>query len=257
MMRNELSGTESGAGTGMRIEVGSICGSQIMKITLDRPESGNRLTIEMVKQLTSAVARSSADPSIRAVVLDGAGGDFCRGREPTPYGGGRGPTALELRSQVTEPILELYATLREAAIPVLAGVSGAAFGLGCALAGACDITIASERASFALPELRSDLPPTLAISALSDRVPAKALAYLVYSGSEIDAETALRIGLISRVVPHADVEAEVESCVEALTSASMASVEATKRFLDHGRRMEPGAATLAAANLLTTVVSSR
>jgi enoyl-CoA hydratase len=88
----------------------------------------------------------------------------------------------------------LYGAFRNAKVPIIAVVQGRAVGLGCALAALCDITIASDRARFQLPEMSHRIMPTIAMSALVDRVPRKAATYLVYSTQEIDAQKALTLG---------------------------------------------------------------
>jgi enoyl-CoA hydratase/carnithine racemase len=84
-----------------------------------------------------------------------------------------------MRDQVLQPILDVYDAISAAPQPVICVVQGAAYGFGCATAAACDITIAADVATFRLPEMTHDLPPTLAMSALMTKVPRKALAWMV------------------------------------------------------------------------------
>ena len=88
---------------------------------------------------------------------------------------------MAMRRNVTEPILNVYDEIAAAPQPVVCAVQGLAHGFGCAIATACDITIAADGARFKLPEMEKDLPPTLAISAMMARVPRKALTFMVYS----------------------------------------------------------------------------
>ena len=108
---------------------------------------------------------------------------------------------MKMRANVCEPILDVYDAIAGAVSRWSRVVQGAALGFGAAMAGACDLTIAADNARFQLPEMEKDLPPTLAISALMARVPRKALAWIVYSMDEIDATTALQLGIVSKVVP--------------------------------------------------------
>ncbi len=108
-----------------------------------------------------------------------------------------------MRDQILQPILDVYDALNNVPQPVVCAVQGAALGFGCAMATAADITIAAEGATFKLPEMTHNLPPTLAISALMTKVPRKAIAWLVYTLAEIDAKTALSLGIVSAVVPKA------------------------------------------------------
>jgi enoyl-CoA hydratase/carnithine racemase len=230
---------------------------RVARITLNRPETGNTLTLEMIRQLAERLSDAGADPTTKVVVVRGAGEDFCRGRDPGPKREGPPPSALEVRQRIIEPILAVYSAIREVPVPVVSVVTGAAIGFGCALAGAADVTIVSERSRFALPEMRGDLPPTLAISALMERVPMKALAYLVYSTTEIDAATALSLGLVSRVIPHPELESEVGRFLDGLTQRSVPALAAVKQYLGSARRMEPDAAAGFAGHLLANVLSSR
>ncbi len=111
---------------------------------------------------------------------------------------------MAMRRNVTEPILNVYDEIAAAPQPVVCAVQGLAHGFGCAIATACDISIAADGARFKLPEMEKDLPPTLAISAMMARVPRKALTFMVYSMTEIDAHTALQLGIVSAVVPQAE-----------------------------------------------------
>src|SRR5829696_7996023 len=147
-------------------------------ITIDRPGEGNVLTLDMLRALTAAI-KSAAVSDAKVIALRSTGADFCRGRDPK--GGPVNPTALVMRDQILQPILDVYAALNEAPQPTVCAVQGAALGFGCAIATACDVTIAADNATFKLPEMTHNLPPTLAISALMPKVPRKALAWLVYA----------------------------------------------------------------------------
>src|SRR3954471_3346637 len=170
----------------------------VAKITIDRATEGNLLTIDMLRELTAAF-RTAAATDAKVILLRSTGADFCRGRDVR--GGAPSPTAMAMRANVCEPILQLYDAIAEAPQPVICAVQGIAHGFGCAMATACDITIAADNARFKLPEMEKDLPPSLAISALLLKVPRKAIAYMVYAMPEIDAATALANGLVSAVVP--------------------------------------------------------
>ena len=176
----------------------------VAAITIDRAAEGNVLTTEMLRALTATI-RAAAATDAKVLTLRTTGADFCRGRDPK--GGPANPSALVMRDQVLQPILDVYAALNEAPQPVVCAVQGAALGFGCAMATACDVTIAADNATFKLPEMTHNLPPTLAISALMPKVPRKAIAYMVYAMPQIDAATALQIGIVSAVVPLARLDA--------------------------------------------------
>ena len=104
--------------------------------------------------------------------------------------------------------------------------------------------------------MEHDLPPTLAISAMLGRVPRKALIYLVYTMAEIDAETALGLGLVSAVVPSAKLPAATERVLGTLSARSRPALAAVKQYLRSARALDPQEAADFAANPLSCVLSS-
>jgi len=225
----------------------------VANIVIDRPAEGNLLTLEMVRELTAAL-RAAAATDAKIIVLRSTGADFCRGRDPK--GGAASPTAMKMRANVCEPILEVYDAISGAHQPVVAVVQGAALGFGCAIAGASDIAIVADNARFKLPEMSHDLPPTLAISALMPRTPRKALTWMVYSMEEIDAATALQLGIASQVVPHAQLDTALSKLLGTMTARSPESLVAVKDFFRAASQMEPRGVADYAANLLASVLSS-
>jgi len=222
-------------------------------VTIDRPAEGNYLTIDMVRELAAAFRAAGASDA-KVIVLRGNGADFCRGRDPK--GVAPSPTAMKMRVNVCEPILDAYEAMANTRQPIVGVVQGAAHGFGAAIAGACDVTIAHDSARFRLPEMEYNLPPTLAVSALLPRVPLKGLAWMVYSIEEIDAATARQLGIVSRVASSAQVEAEVTRLLGTMTSRSPDSLAAVKDFLRSAPEMEPRGMADYAANLLASVLSS-
>jgi enoyl-CoA hydratase len=225
----------------------------VATITLDRPSEGNLLTVDMVRELT-AVMRAAAATDAKVIVLRGNGADFCRGRDPKNTA--PSPTAMKMRANVCEPILDYYDAVAAARQPVVAAVQGSAFGFGCAIAGCSDVTIAADNARFKLPEMSHDLPPTLAISALMPRTPRKALTWMVYSMEEVDAAMAVQLGIASQVVPLNGLDAAVAKVVSTMTARSPEALVAVKDFFRTASHMEPRGVADYAANLLASVLSS-
>jgi len=222
-------------------------------ITIDRAAEGNLLTIEMVREMTAAF-RAAARSDAKVILLRTTGADFCRGRDNT--GVPPSPTALKMRANVCEPILDAYDAIANAPQPVVCAVQGAAHGFGCAIAGACDISIAADNARFKLPEMEKNLPPTLAISALMPRTPRKALTWMVYSMDELDASTALQVGIVSAVVPAAQLDGAVSKLLATMTSRSVEALVAVKDFFRSASLMEPRGLADYAGNLLASVLTS-
>jgi len=225
----------------------------ITTITLNRPEAGNRQTDTTWAQVTEMF--DAAAKESRLILFRGAGEDFCLGREAMGQAQpGPAPEAYAVRDRA-ETIFNLYGAFRNAKVPVIGVVQGRAVGLGCALAALCDITIASEKARFSFPETAHRIMPTIAFSALVDRVPRKAATFMMYSAQEIDAHKALTFGLASDVVPHGELEASVNRLVEHLKKMPLAAVLALKEYARTAFGMSTQAATDFARNLHATVNS--
>jgi enoyl-CoA hydratase/carnithine racemase len=224
----------------------------VATITIDRPAEGNVLTVDMLRALTAAFRRAG-DTDAKVILLRSNGGDFCRGRETKS---GPPPSALTIRNNVLQPILDVYEAMGNAPQPVVGAVQGAAFGFGCALAAACDLTIAADVARFRLPELEKDLPPTLAMSAMMSRVPRKALTWMVYTTADIDAQTAYRFGIVSEVVPPSELEAATARLLETLTVRSRDALLAVKEYLRSAPAMDAQGAASYGGALLAAVLSS-
>jgi enoyl-CoA hydratase len=225
----------------------------VVTITIDRPAEGNMLSLDMLLALTVHLKEAGASDA-KAIALRSTGMDFCKGREAK--GGPSNPTALVMRDQILQPILDVYDALNNVPQPVVCAVQGAAYGFGCAMATAADLTIAAEGATFKLPEMTHNLPPTLAISALMTKVPRKAIAWLVYTLAEIDAKTALSLGMVSSVVPKADLDTAMDDTLKALTTRSSAALIAVKDYLRSAPMMEPRGAAVYGAALLAGVLTS-
>ena len=224
----------------------------ITTIMINRADIGNRVSDEMALRLADMIDEASKDS--RVILFKGAGQEFCLGREVM---GERGPLpeAYELRGKI-DVVFRLYGAFRSSPVPVIGVVQGKAIGFGCALAALCDMTIASNDAHFQLPEMGHNIMPTMAMSALVDRVPRKALMYLVYSTDEIEADTALTFGLVSKVVPAADLNTAVDNLVAALKKSPMPAVKAVKEYARHALTMDTEAANDFAKNLHATINSS-
>ena len=226
----------------------------ILRVTLNRPDAGNGVSDEMAGELAGILDR--AVETSQFVMLRGAGKDFCIGRWHT---GGRAqegpPEALTLRRR-NEVIFNCYGAFRRSPIPIVGVVQGRAIGFGCALAALCDITIASEAATFQLPEMGHNIMPTMAMSALVDRVPRKALMYLVYSTAVIGAERALSFGLVSEVMPGGQLDEAVQKLCSALVKSPPAATLAAKEYARVALSMDLEGAIDFARNLHATINSS-
>jgi enoyl-CoA hydratase len=178
----------------------------ILEITLNRPEIGNAASDGMAVELTKLLLGAAESSEI--VVLRGAGNDFCVG-----------PEALDLRRR-NDVVFNCYGAFRRCEIPVIGVVKGRAFGFGCAIAAVCDITLAADSATFQVPEMAHNIMPTMVMSALVDRVPRKALTYLVWSTAVISPARAREAGIVSEVLPAAELEGEVDALCKQIMRAT-------------------------------------
>ena len=173
---------------------------------------------------------------------------------------GRSPPAGPLdaldRRRSTEVIFDCYGAFRQSPVPIVGVVQGRALGFGCALAALCDITIASDAATFQVPEMAHNILPTMVMSSLIDRVPRKALTYLVYSTAVIGAMRALSVGLVSEVVPAADLEVQVQALCAALLKEPRVAVMGAKEYARSAFSMDIHGAVDFARNLHATINSS-
>ena len=235
-------------------------GDGICRIELNRPDCGNLVTSSMVVELTDVLRSVAGDTKL--IVVAGQGQDFCKGRDyqtaPESAGAGKAaPNALTIREQMTAPMMALYTVLRDAPVATLSVVQGAAYGFGCALAGACDMTIAAENARFRLPEMGRGLPPTLAMSALWDRVTPRTIGYMVFSTAELTAHDASRIDLVHAVVPAAELSARAAALVETVCKQPLDAIRSVKEYLKVASSMPASARGGLGASLFAGVLSSR
>jgi enoyl-CoA hydratase/carnithine racemase len=227
----------------------------LVDVVLDHPENGNLIDAPMSETIIECI--TTLDDDVKLVRILASGPDFCKGRlSPMPPKDAK-PSAETLRRVVAAPPLALYDALKAARVPVVSAVRGNALGVGCALAGVCDIALASDDAVFQIPEMERDIPPTLVMSALIGRVPLKTVAHMVLSRVRLSASEALHAGLVSRVVPAANLDAEADALADTLLGCSAVTLRAVKQFLHLAPEMPANGASGFAAHLAATALSAR
>jgi enoyl-CoA hydratase/carnithine racemase len=227
----------------------------VATVTLNRPEHGNVLDPPAMASLTHSLKELAGDRDLRAVILKGAGADFCAGRAaPPPPGKAR--TALEVR-EILEGIAGANAALLAVPVPTIAAVRGQALGFGCGLVIRSDIVLAAEGARLGFPEIKGDLPPTIILSYVGRVAPRKKAFELVITGREIGPEEAERVGLVTRVVPSDRLDAEVEALAAALAAKPRAVVQTCKEFFRDIQDMSVNEAARHATAVLANVLGSR
>ena len=227
----------------------------IANIELGRPATGNKLTAPEVADLGRAIRTAGSRKDVKVVVVRAKGDAFCLGRAP---GSGPAPAnALELRTVVAEPILSLYADVRATEVPVMAVVQGPAMGFGSAFVAVCDLAIASDKAKFAFTEMEHNLPPTLAMSAAIDKIPAKLLMHMVLTRAELTAADAKAAGLISEATTAANLDAAVQATLAKLVDRDRSAMCCVKEYLLAALRLDAASSARLAANAISVVLSSQ
>jgi enoyl-CoA hydratase len=227
----------------------------VLDILLTDPEGGNLVSNAAGDKIVAALA--ALDPAVKLVRIRSTGLDFCKGRvSPMPVPGAV-VTGYDLKRRVAEPALRVYEAIRQAPVPVVSVVRGAACGYGCGLVAASDIALAAESALFQIPELERNIPPTLVMTALLGRMPHKATAWMVMSREMVPAAKACEWGLVSKVVPDADLDGEVEALTATILAYAPEAVGAVKEFLLHSAGLSGPSAASLAANLAGTALSAR
>lgn len=226
-----------------------------LEIVIDRPDAGNALTADMTTELVAVLTQLPAEAKF--IILRGQGADFCAGRASPMPPAGTVLTAGQMRARVADPVLDFYAVVRNVRLPVVAVVKGRAHGVGCALAGLADITIADETAQFMIPEMDRDIPPLLVMTALAARLSRAALAHMVYSRAPFNAEQAVAMGLAAVACRSGETEALITRYRCGLAANSRTATMAVKQFLNVAPDMSFEALKEYAATSNSSAVSER
>ncbi|MBI1737562.1 MAG: enoyl-CoA hydratase/isomerase family protein [Candidatus Rokubacteria bacterium] len=202
-------------------------------VTLNRPDKLNAISGELKRALVQRLHEADGDPATSVVVLRAEGRSFSSGYDiaPNPARAARRYNALAWHESLTDDVA-LEMTPWDMKKPVIASVQGHCLGGGCELAMLCDLTIAADDAVFGEPEIRfSNVGPALVMPFVIGLKRARELLYL---GDTIDAQTALRYGLVNRVVPRAELEAATLKFAHRLALISPEALAGTKLAINRG-----------------------
>jgi enoyl-CoA hydratase len=226
-------------------------------ITLCRRHTGNMLSLTALRRLTETIdAFPARDPIIKVLRIRAEGESFCLGRAPASPNAPPPASSQEMRERLIDPILGLYRAIRAWDMPVVAEVQGDAAGLGCAVVAACDLAIAGSTARFSLPEMDKGLPPTLALSALSRKVHAKAAASMVWGLAQFDATTAQAIGLVGEVVSAERLTERVDEVVAHIVRQHPLALATIKKYLRSLHSADAEVSAELAGGMLANALSS-
>lgn len=206
----------------------------VVILTLDYPERRNAMSTAMTEAWAAALDDIAADQSVRAVVVTGANGVFCSGGDTGWIGGDPDASVTELRDKM-RPFYRTWLAIRELEVPTLAAIDGAAVGAGAAVALACDVRVASPRASFAVPFTALGLHPGMATTYLLREVAGVAVARdLLLTNRRINADDMLRMGIVTELVDDDDFNAAVLRRASAAAAGAPIATRLTKVALRAG-----------------------
>ena len=226
----------------------------VASVTLNRPEVRNALSATLIRELEQALAKLEADQAARVIVLEGAGDKaFCAGADLKGVGD-RG-TTLQARESFggLARILEAMARMKT---PVIAKVHGFALAGGCGLAAGCDIVVAADDAVFGLPEIKIGLLPLIVMAPILRSVGRKRGMLMILSGEQISAREAYEMGLVSRLVPRAELSPAVDALARALAGSSPTALGLAKEAAATVAGMEYGASLRYLREMITLVALS-
>jgi enoyl-CoA hydratase/carnithine racemase len=226
----------------------------IATVTLNRPDARNALNATVVRELATALTRLDEDAESRVVVLQGAGEKaFCAGADLK--GMFRAGSILEARGQYAG-LARLFDAIPRMRTPVIARVQGYALAGGCGLAAACDVVLASEEARFGLPEIKLGLLPLMVLAPILRTASPRRVLELVLTGRELPAREALDIGLVTRVVPRAELDRVVSEVARTMARLSPATVALGKEAFYRALELPHAQALAHMQDLLTIVARS-
>lgn len=199
-------------------------------LTLNRPEKRNALNDELISALKDALRAADEDEELRAVVIRGAGKDFCSGADLSVLQK-IATASYEENLEDARNLAELFSLIRNAKVPVIAAVHGRALAGGCGLATACDIVIATETARFGYPEVKIGFVPAIVTAVLRRNLGEKKSFELLTQGFEFTAQEANFLGLVNRIFPDEGFESAMLEYASVYEKLSASAVRLTKRLL--------------------------
>ena len=229
----------------------------VASLLMNRPDKRNALNAELVKALSDALGRAAADDDVRAVLLRGAGTDFCSGADLAELEriADMGPEASLADASV---LGDLFVAMRRHPKPIVAAVHGRALAGGAGLATACDLVVASDDAELGYPEVRLGFVPAMVMAILRRKVGESRAFELATRGDRVTAAEARELGLVNRVCPADRVADEAASYAAGLAARPASAVQLSKRLLYglDGVGFEDGIARGAEVNVIARLTEA-
>jgi enoyl-CoA hydratase/carnithine racemase len=220
---------------------------QVAYLTLNRASKYNVLSAAMIAELKKTLESLSTDPEVRVMVLAAHGKAFSAGHDLTEMGPGVGVEAMR---ELFNACSALMLTIQRIPQPVIARVQGVATAAGCQLVASCDLAVASSDARFAVSGINLGLFCSTPAVAISRNMLQKPALEMLLTGEFIDAQTARERGLVNRVVPPEQLDAEIDKLALTIAAKSPAAIAAGKRLFYQQREMSIGAAYDRAAEVM-------
>jgi methylglutaconyl-CoA hydratase len=199
-------------------------------LTLNRPEKRNALNDSLVASLKAALRDAASDDLLAAIVIRGAGKDFCSGADLSALQKIADSPVTENLADA-ESMMELFTLIRRLRIPVIAAVHGRALAGGCGLATACDIVLAASSARFGYPEVKIGFVPAMVMAILRRNISEKRAFEMITRGFEFTADEAEQIGLINRVFADDEFDLSIIEYVSVYPKMSRSAMALSKKLL--------------------------
>jgi 2-(1,2-epoxy-1,2-dihydrophenyl)acetyl-CoA isomerase len=210
----------------------------LLTITMNRPDRRNALNPEMVKGLVEAARRAAEDSEVRAVLFKGAGGTFCVGGDVKSMAEGRAPMSFEAKTTNLRKGMEVSRILHTMQKPVVAQLDGAAAGAGLSMALSCDLRVASESCkittAFAKVGFSGDYGGTYFLTRMLGSAKAREL-YLL--SPVLTAKEALALGMVTRVVPDAEIDTAAHQLAMSLAQGPSIALGYIKRNINNAETL--------------------
>ncbi|GAA2306854.1 enoyl-CoA hydratase/isomerase family protein [Actinomadura luteofluorescens] len=222
---------------------------RIARITLNRPDARNALSDQMIGELLDAFGRAGTDTGVRVIVLTGAGDRaFCAGADLGGLGRAQadGRSIADAGAVRDSAAYRLFTAFPGLGKPIIARLAGHAVAGGLGLAAACDLVIAADDVKLATPEVNVGLWPMMIMAIINRNVAPKHAFKLYYTGARVTAAEGRDIGLVTEVVPRAELDARVDELARLIASKSPVGLRRGRDafFAIEGRPLEDQVAHL-------------
>lgn len=200
----------------------------VMKLAINRPERRNALNEEVCNQLAAGIDRAEASAEVRVIVVTGSGDQvFCAGGDLKP--GADGTPFVINPADPKHYVINLFRRMERCSVPIIARVNGHALAGGLGLVCACDMAVASDTASFGVPETRLGLFPMMILSYMMRIIPRRKLFEIATTGEAFSAAEALAMDIVNYVVPAAELDRKLEWLIARIADKSPTAIKLGKQ----------------------------